>query len=87
MVAVPVCPGFTCSDAEPDCASVKVWSVAETVRVTVVVPVTPPPVADTVIGTAPVCMDAAVKQVIVTGLRVAVEGVKVHVAPVIAPVE
>ncbi len=87
MVAVPVCPGFTCSDAEPDCANVKLWSVAETVRVTVVVSVTPPPVADTVIGTAPVCMEAVVAMVSVTGLRVAVDGVKAHMVPATAPAE
>jgi len=87
MVAVPVWPGFTCSVAEPDCASWKLWFVAETVRVIGVDSVTPPPVADTVTGTAPVCMEAAVAMVSVTGFRVAVDGVKMHVVPSTVPVE
>ena len=87
MVAVPVWPGFTCSVAEPDCASWKLWLVAETLRGTVVLPVTPPPVADTVTVIGPVFMEAAVAMVSVTGLRVAVDGAKMHVVPTTVPVE
>ena len=56
-------------------------------RVTVVVSVTPPPVADTSTGIAPVCMEAVVAMVRATGLRVGVLGLKMHVVPPTVPAE